>query len=376
MNNKLNLFSNHTQYSTFAESTSIRKPNISYCIEEDEVHYNVNANRLIVVFNITDPESLEYPKNIALRLNTISSIEIDGILYTDLESINYITTIYSSSHKESECYYSFDKIGIHTIKYELESNTVSINSALGYDYDLMMVIIPDNIEVINEYFADDCENLKYVKIPNSINSVSHHVFTNCPSLPTEGYIRYADTIAVECIDKTKTTYTLKNGTKIISPWLFQNCSNLTSFVIPNTITSYGLGNMAFRNCSSLTSITIPKQIKTIDNATFANCTSLTTVIFENGSELEQLNGGVFNGCSSLQHLEFPSTLNLLWNAEFSGCTSLENITFHSVVPPTLKDGTIITSSQTFTIYVPSESVNAYKTAERWSVAASRIQAIS
>jgi len=175
------------------------------------------------------------------------------------------------------------------------------------------------------------------------------------------------------VDNRLSTYTFRNGTKFTAPWLFMDNTALTGLTLPSTLIQ--LGYQTFYECTNLKSISIPSGVTEIGNGTFYNCTSLTSVTFESGSNLKDLDGSTFYGCSSLQHLEFPDTLEILWNGEFINCSLLVDITFHSVVPPELHDNTIISANQTLTIYVPAESVDAYKTANRWSVAANRIQAI-
>ena len=54
-----------------------------------------------------------------------------------------------------------------------------------------------------------------------------------------------------------------------------NYENITSVVIPDSITS--IGDYAFYSCSNLTGITIPDSVTTIGACAFANCTSLTSV---------------------------------------------------------------------------------------------------
>ena len=60
----------------------------------------------------------------------------------------------------------------------------------------------------------------------------------------------------------------------------------------------------------------------------------------------------FNGCSSLKEVTFLHTTPPKYNNTLTGCSSLESI------------------------YVPDESVNAYKTATKWSQFASNIKPLS
>ena len=50
---------------------------------------------------------------------------------------------------------------------------------------------------------------------------------------------------------------------------FENCDDLTSVTIPNSVKS--IGYMAFCSCSGLTSITIPNSVKSIGDNAFYYC---------------------------------------------------------------------------------------------------------
>ena len=57
---------------------------------------------------------------------------------------------------------------------------------------------------------------------------------------------------------------------------FEDCTGLTSVVIPNGITD--IGESAFAGCSSLTSVTIPESVSTLGyGGTFQRCTNLRSV---------------------------------------------------------------------------------------------------
>ena len=50
---------------------------------------------------------------------------------------------------------------------------------------------------------------------------------------------------------------------------FDNCSSLTSVIIPNSVTSIGAN--AFQYCSGLTNITIPNSVTSIGAGAFIHC---------------------------------------------------------------------------------------------------------
>ena len=74
---------------------------------------------------------------------------------------------------------------------------------------------------------------------------------------------------------TLTIPATQNGYKVtaIAALAFQNCTKLTSVVIPEGVTS--IGRQAFLNCTALTTITLPSTVTSIDANAFSNCGNLT-----------------------------------------------------------------------------------------------------
>lgn len=111
-----------------------------------------------------------------------------------------------------------------------------------------------------------------------------------------------------------------------------------------------IGSNAFNDCTSLTSVTIPSGVTSIGSNVFFQCTSLTSI-------------------------DIPNTVTGIGNYAFYSCTSLKSATVRATTPPTLGNSIFYIISANLVIYVPSESVETYKSASGWSTYASRIQAI-
>lgn len=114
---------------------------------------------------------------------------------------------------------------------------------------------------------------------------------------------------------------------------FQNCSNLTSITIPNSVTS--IGESAFSGCSSLTSITIPNSVTSIDDHAFNDCSSLTSVTIPNS--VTSISSDAFRDCSGLTSVTIGESVSYIYQGAFTGCESLRNITCKSLIPPKVGD---------------------------------------
>jgi hypothetical protein len=151
---------------------------------------------------------------------------------------------------------------------------------------------------------------------------------------------------------------------------FVNLLNLTSIAIPNSVTIIGAG--AFYWCCELTSVNIPNGVASIGYSAFETCARLTSVTI--GNHVTSIGERAFKDCFSLTSITIPNSVTSIGDDAFDGCYGLTSIICEAVTPPTL--GAHFSPLKSITaIYVPDESVEAYKTATNWSYYSSVIQSI-
>jgi hypothetical protein len=127
----------------------------------------------------------------------------------------------------------------------------------------------------------------------------------------------------------------------------------------------------FSGCTGLTSITLPANIS-FGTAVFSHCTGLTNVIISDG--IDRITGSMFSDCTGLTSITIPASVMAIESAAFINCTGLTSITCLRATPPHINSNTF-QQTNNCPIYVPANSVNAYKSASYWSNIKSRIQAI-
>ena len=150
---------------------------------------------------------------------------------------------------------------------------------------------------------------------------------------------------------------------------FQSNTSLTSFnelFLFKGLTGYGTG--AFSGCTYLLSVKLPATPTTLGYTMFSGCTRLNNVLVPEGVHV--INTGCFQNCKALVTLDLPSTTTSLYGSCFNAATALATLIVRATTPPTIANTLL---NNTCKIYVPSASVDAYKTA--WSSLASRIYAI-
>ena len=169
--------------------------------------------------------------------------------------------------------------------------------------------------------------------------------------------------------KTLTSIEIPDSVTSIDTEAFNGCSILSSITIPNSVTS--ISSYSFQNCTSLSSVTIGNNVTSIGNGAFEDCSSLTSVTIPNS--VTSIGNSAFHYCSKLINVTIPNSVTSIGNSAFSNCKYLSSITVNAATPPTI--GKSVFNASNCPIYVPAESVDAYKSATNWSTYASRIKAI-
>ena len=188
--------------------------------------------------------------------------------------------------------------------------------------NLTSLTIGDGVTTIGESAFSGCSSLTSITFPDSVTSIGDYAFYGCVNLPVIDNIRYADTYLVEVVDKSQTSYAIKEGTRFIGDSAFNGCSSLTNVTIPDGVPTIGYG--AFSDCSSLTSVTIPDSVTTIGDHAFDCCSSLTSVTIPDS--VTEIGSYAFSGCRSLTSVTIPESVTEIGYQAFYGCSSLTSVT--------------------------------------------------
>ena len=232
--------------------------------------------------------------------------------------------------------------------------------AFYHCWPLESITIPNSVTSIGNNAFYGCSNLKEITIPEGVTSIGYGAFAWCSGLTSftlpESVVSVGNGICSGCpnITEFKGKYAADNGACLIVDGFlnsFAAARNLTHYTIPDGVTT--IGNGVFADCNTLTSVTIPESVTSIWGAAFARCKGLTNITIPQG------------------------VTSIGWHA-FADCSNLSEVYCKSKTPATnldAADGTWDAFDNCATdlkIYVPMNSVEAYKYAEWWSDYADRI----
>ena len=256
-----------------------------------------------------------------------------------------------------------------------------------------VAIVGDCVELVNSGCFEDFRTLTRIDFGNGVKTMYSSVAAWCTQL---------------------TAVTIGTSIEIIGSGAFSNCSNLQSLTImattPPTITNdmlnFSDNALIYVPCESISAYKTAwsqyasriqscpftgKWLATYTGGTTSSSSAqcdASSAITENeitksgltsveiGDCITSISNDAFWNASSLLSVTIGSGITSFGNSVFGKCTSLQSITINAITPPTVTHNLLFNVNQNCVIYVPAQSVQAYKTAEVWrDYYASRIQPI-
>ena len=270
-------------------------------------------------------------------------------------------------------------VTIGSLEFTVTSETPAECEVSGYSGEPTDVTIPSTVTISGKEYTvtsigyvafEGCSSLTSIEIPSGVTYIGWDAFSWCYNLTSIEFGENSQLTSI--VDKafwecnSLKSIEIPSGVTSIGNDAFYRCYSLKSIEIPSSVTS--IGEEAFFHCDNLTSIEIPSGVTSIGVGTFDGCSSLT--IIEIPSSVTSIGALAFNGCDELTSIEIPSSVTSIGDWAFNGCSSLTSIyCYAESVPETSSDAfynSFYNCPSDMVIYVPEQSVGAYKAASPWN----------
>ena len=194
-------------------------------------------------------------------------------------------------------------------------------------------------------------------------------YPGVPSLPESDTDTTTKIFYTSTTNNVITPYsTTAFGANILSNQL-DSTNNLFVIEFDGDITTVGAN--AFRNRSNLLNVILPNSVTSIGDRAFYYCSNLGGI--NTGKNLTSIGASSFS-TSNLTSIYLGPKLATIGQYAFYGCEALISIYCEAAIPPTGAYGMMEDVAEACKIYVPTGSVDTYKTAKYWSNYADMITA--
>lgn len=318
----------------------------------------------------------------------------NGITEEQAASVTDLGTVFKGNTEIT----SFDELEDFIGVTKLNSNDTEANAPFMGCTSLTSVKIPQSVTEIGERSFSGCTSLTKVGSLDNVKKLGRWAFgdtrmsgeLSAPNLESVKYGAFSNTL----ITKASNLGIIPN-----TGAMFEGCKKLVEVILPDTCTAISMNT--FNGCSELQNIVIPSSVNSIGQYSFYDCKKLGITL--NAPNLVTIDGNAFQRsgikavkdlgkvkvlrlrtfqqCDSLETVVLPSTLEKIEGyAVFYGCPSLKSVVIYATTPPQLEQANSFSeggiSKGAGYIYVPDESVEAYKTASNWSTYTDRIEPMS
>ena len=344
--------------------------------------------------------------------NEIWYTSTDGNVVTPTQADDFGANIVSNTYENGKGIITFDatvtSIGFMAFRDCSSLTSITIpNSVTSIGFmafsdcsSLTSITIPNSVTSIGSNAFSGCSSLTSITIPNSVTSIGDGAFFLCSNLTEITIPESVEYIGVDAFGQCKikqvnisnlsawcnislynsgiftanietalyvngyqvTELIIPSDVEILMPQVFAGLTNLKSVTIPNSVTA--IGEEAFAHCHSLTSVTIPDSVTFIGDMAFVGCVSLTSVTIPNSVTSIEIR--TFAECNNLVSITIPDSVTSIGSEAFSLCDSLKDVYCKPTTPPTGDTGMFFNNASGRKIYVPHNSVEAYKAAKYWS----------
>ncbi len=325
---------------------------------------------------------------IGVSVTNISQWTFSGCSNLTTLNFNAINCSYMGVVVSQNNYHAFN--GCTSISnLNIGENVVNIPEYAFYGFSsLTSITIPNSVTNIGDYAFYNCNGLTSVTIGNGVTSIGSNAFygTGWFNNQADGLV-YLDNWCIGYKgDAPMGSLSIEEGTRGVVG--FNGCTELTSIVFPNSVTTIGkdafagcsgltgeltipssvinIGESAFARCTGLSGeLNIPNSVTSIDSYAFSYCTGLSSVILPNSvtnfgyynpfvgcsgltepvyneycfayypcgyateytipDGIQLIAGSSFQGCSGLTEIVIPNSMKIIGSVAFSGCSGLTSI---------------------------------------------------
>ena len=286
--------------------------------------------------------------------------EYDNALYLGNEKNQYLVLVRSKSMKINSCLIN-------------EKTKIIMPYAFEDCISLKSITLPESVTFLGDCSFIQCEYLEKVIMSDNITNISNNVFSGCNNLKCfeEDGCAYLGSAKNQYLllmkenTNTKTSLIINENTKFIMPGAFDNCTNLESITIPESVKSIGASSLGFslekvyyqgtfkqwcnikntyylmafakslyvlnekQEYEEVTEIVLPEGVTSNEYGAFYGYDNVTSITIPEGET--SIGVDAFGYSSSLISIIIPASVTSIGDSAFSNCENLEKVYYQGTL---------------------------------------------
>lgn len=359
--------------------TEIPNGTFKYCrlLEEINIPNGVEAIKVSAFVCCDKLENISLPVSVKqIEMHAFAGSGLKTIkLFGEVTSIGeyafadcfHLTDFYCYSDNSPQTAENvFVKVDLNKVNLHVPCNRKDAYTGADYWRDFGHIFTTDEVKQDGLWYRLD-DNTWEAAIINNPDGNSRIIYEGDIVIPTDIGFSHANydvtSIGVRAFEYSNiTSVSIPKSVASIGTSAFLGCP-FTSIDIPNNVTA--IGAYTFAGCPDLKSVILPNSLETIEGGLFSDCRNLESVKIPN--TVTSIKHRAFQNCRNLESIIIPSSVNSIGISAFSGYKALKDIYCQAVnVPETHSSAFDNSPIENMTLYVPGESMNAYKTTAPWS----------
>lgn len=242
------------------------------------------------------------------------------------------------------------------------------NKLISYPYGAgLEYVIPEGVDSIGIDVFNTFQDFQKITFPSTLKVVMRGAFTYCSSMENandlpEGLLAVGSNAFSNC---RKLNVSLPSTLQQLSMTSFNNNWSMKKIHIPGGVKI--TGQQCFSDARSCTELIIDEGVETISDFCFQQCSALKEIVIPN--TVTSVGSYAFSNCQNVKYLEIGEKVSTIDAAAFSNINP-DKIIVRATTPPEYTNERYYMTGkdclEAAEVYVPDESIDAYKNAWMWS----------